>query len=90
MELFKLLGTIAIDNDNANKAINDTTDKADSSESRISSAFKRIGAAVAIFFAVDKIISFGKASVTAAADVAAEAAAFSQIMGCLLYTSRCV
>lgn len=81
MELFKLLGTIAIDNDNANKAINDTTDKADSSESRISSAFKRIGAAVATFFAVDKIISFGKASVTAAADVAAEAAAFSQIMG---------
>lgn len=46
MELFKLLGTIAIDNDAANKAIDETGEKAEQSESKTSGAFKKIGGAV--------------------------------------------
>lgn len=81
MELFKLLGTIAVESDDANRAIDDTTDNAEKSSDKMVSAFKKIGAAVAAAFAIDKIIDFGKAIVGASAEVAAEEAAFSQIMG---------
>ena len=64
MELFKLFGTIAIQNADANEAIDDTTDKASQSENKISSAFKKIGTAVATYFAVDKIKDFGLSSET--------------------------
>lgn len=81
MELFKLFGTIAINNDGANRAIDDTTGKAKNAESKMSSTFKRIGGAIAAAFAVDKIVSFGKEIVNAAAEVSAETSAFEQIMG---------
>lgn len=45
MELFKLFGTIALDNAEANKGIDDTTKKAEGAHSRISSAFSKIGSA---------------------------------------------
>lgn len=45
MELFKLLGTIAIDTDKANEAIDETTKKAKDSEGKQSGAFKKIGRA---------------------------------------------
>lgn len=61
MELFRLLGTIAIENSEANKSMDETTEKAEKSESRMTSAFKKIGAAIVSYFAVDKIIAFGKA-----------------------------
>ena len=47
----------------------------------MSSAFKKIGAAVTTYFAVDKVVDFGKQVVKAAANVSAEASAFEQIMG---------
>ena len=81
MELFKLFGTIAINNDGANRAIDDTTGKAKNAESKMSSTFKRIGGAIAAAFAVDKIVSFGKEIVNAAAEVSAKTSAFEQIMG---------
>lgn len=81
MDLFELLGTIAIDNKKANGAIDDTTERAEDSSEKITKAFKKIGTAVATFFAVDKIINFGKQCVDAAATVAAETSAFEQIMG---------
>ena len=43
VELFRLLGTIAINNDDANKEIDGTTQKAESAGSKIGSAFKKIG-----------------------------------------------
>ena len=43
MELFKLLGTIAIDNDKANKALDDTAQKASSTSNETQSAFSKIG-----------------------------------------------
>lgn len=55
--------------------------KTEKSSGRMSSAFKKIGAAVVAAFAVDKIIDFGKAVVDASATVAAEQSAFEQIMG---------
>ena len=81
MELFKLFGTIAITNADANEAIDDTTDKAEQSESRISGAFKKVGTAVATFFAVDKIKDFGVNCINAAADANAASSQFSQVFG---------
>lgn len=69
MELFKLFGTIAINNSGANGAIDETTGKAEKSESKISSAFKKIGTAVVSFMAVDKIKAFGQVCVNMASDV---------------------
>jgi len=88
MELFKLFGTIAVNNDEANQNIDETTGRAESAESKMSAAFKKIGAAVATYFAVDKIISFGKEIVNVAAEVDAEASAFGQIMGNYSDTAR--
>lgn len=81
MELFKLLGTIAIDNSDANAQIEGTTEKAEKSESKIGAAFKKIGTAVVTYFAVDKIVDFGKACVNAAADANAAASQFTQVFG---------
>lgn len=81
MELFKLFGTIAVKNEEANQSIDETREKAESAESGISGSFKKIGAAVATYLAVDKIVEFGKSITNAAAEVAAEQSAFEQIMG---------
>lgn len=81
MELFKLFGTIAIQNADANEAIDDTTDKAQQSENKISSAFKKIGTAVATYFAVDKIKDFGLSCIDAASDANAASSQFSQVFG---------
>lgn len=45
MELFKLFGTIAVDNEKANQAIDDTAAKADKSSGKTSESFKKIGKA---------------------------------------------
>lgn len=45
MELFKLLGTIAIDNKKANEALDDTSEKAQGAGEETESAFGKIGAA---------------------------------------------
>lgn len=81
MDVFQLWGQIAIDNAQANSAIDGTTDKAEQSSNSMGKAFRKIGGAVATYFAADKIIDFGKACVSAAAEVSAEVSAFEQIMG---------
>lgn len=45
MKIFELLGEIAIKNDEANKAIEETTQKADEGSEKTSTAFDKIGAA---------------------------------------------
>ena len=45
MELFRLLGTIALDNTEANNAIDETTTNAENSSTKTSDAFKKIGGA---------------------------------------------
>lgn len=82
MELFKLIGRIAVEGtDEAEKDLNELTDTAEDSSNKIVDGFKKVGLAVAAAFTVDKIVEFGKATVEAGAEVAAEEAAFSQIMG---------
>ena len=81
MELFKLFGTIAIQNADANEQIDDTTEKAKDSEGKISEAFKKIGAAVGTYFAVDKIKDFGLNCINAAADANAASSQFTQVFG---------
>ncbi|MBO7251409.1 MAG: hypothetical protein J6V25_02160 [Oscillospiraceae bacterium] len=58
MELFKLLGTIAINNDQANKALDDTSGKADDASSKVAGAFGKIGSAA---------VTIGKGIMTAGA-----------------------
>ena len=66
LELFRLLGTIAIENSEANKEIKNTTDNAEEAKGKMSAAFKKIGKAVAAGFAVSKIIEFGQKLVSIA------------------------
>lgn len=47
MDLFKLVGTIAINNDEANKALDDTSKKGEQSESKLKGAFSKIGSGAA-------------------------------------------
>ena len=81
MELFKLFGTIAINNQEANQNIEETTGKARDSQSKITESFKKIGTAVVTYFAVDKIVNFGKACIDAASDAQAMSSQFTQVFG---------
>lgn len=81
LNLFKLFGTIAVNNSDANDSIDDTTDRAQGAASSIQSAFKKIGTAVITYFAADKIKDFGLEVAETSATVAAEQSAFEQIMG---------
>lgn len=55
MELFKLFGKIAVDNAEADKSIDNTTEKAEKSHPRISGAFAKVGSAA---------VAMGKVMVT--------------------------
>lgn len=81
MELFRLFGRIAVENSEANSAIDDTTGRAEKSESRMSSAFKKIGAAVATYFAIDKIKEFGQAIINTGMEFDAQMSTVASISG---------
>ena len=82
MNLFTLVGEILLrGTDEAKRGIKEVSDSAEESESRLTTAMKGIGAAVAAAFALDKIRDFGISIVNASAEVSAEVSAFKQIMG---------
>ena len=81
MELFKLFGTIAIENEEANSRITETTENASGAGNKITSVFKKIGGIVATAFAVEKIKEFGVNCINAAADAGAMSSQFSQVFG---------
>lgn len=88
MNVFELFGTIAINNEQANKALSDTGKQAKGLSNTMEAAFskmqgtaRKIGAAIATAFAVDKIKDFGQSCAQTFASVAAEESAFAQIMG---------
>ena len=62
-EIFKLVGKIVIDADEAKQKINDTTDTADQAGSRMSGAFSKIGSAMAT---AGKVIVTGMAAAATA------------------------
>ena len=59
MELFKLFGTIAVNNDGAIQAIDETSDAAEQSEGKMSNAFDKIGSAAV---KVGKVVVAGLAA----------------------------
>ena len=67
--------------DKFDKTLDDVSDSSNDASNSMSDSFKKIGAAVTAYFAVDKVVDFGKQVVEAAANVSAEASAFEQIMG---------
>lgn len=81
LEIFKILGTVAIDNSKAKTELDETVKKGDSAQSKLSSAFKKIGTAVVAGFAVDKIKDFGLTCVETAAAVQASNSQFEQTFG---------
>lgn len=65
MELFRLFGTILVDNEQANKSISKTEEQAKGSSDGIASAFKKVGTALVTAFSVQKIMQFGQACIDA-------------------------
>jgi len=83
MELFKLLGTIAIENTEANTAIDTTTEKANSLQSKLATGFTKVGNTMTSVGAkllpvTGAIGGLGIVSVQAAADVKAANSQFEQ------------
>ena len=65
MELFKLFGSIIVDNDKANASIHKTEQVASNSSNAMSKAFKRLGGAIIAGFSVQKIKEFATECVNA-------------------------
>lgn len=80
-EIFKLFGTIGVDNGEANKALDETESKGQSTTSKLVGFFKKAALAIGAAFAVEKIINFGKLGVEAAASAQALNAQFTQVFG---------
>ena len=80
-EIFKLFGTIGINNKEANKGIDETTGKAEGAGSKIAGFFQKAAVAIGTAFAAKKLIDFGKTVVEAAASAKAIQAQFEQVFG---------
>ena len=83
MELFRLLGTIAIDNQKAVGALNETSEEGQKTESKMSKAFGKIGSAAA---KVGKAVAVGMAAAGTAIvkigkDAVASYADYEQLVG---------
>lgn len=76
MELFKILGTVAVDTSDANKSLDKTTKHAQTSSIQIGKSFLRLAKIIGSTFAVHKIVQFGQTLVSTAGEVAAETAQF--------------
>lgn len=80
-EIFKLFGTIGLNNDEANKGIDETTGKAEKSSGKIAGFFKKAALVIGSAFAAKKLFDFGKLAVEAAAGAQALQAQFEQVFG---------
>ena len=80
-EIFKLMGTIGLNNSEANKGIDETTGKAEGSAGKIAGFFKSAAVAIGSAFAAKKLIDFGALTVQAAAGAKAVQAQFEQVFG---------
>lgn len=77
MNLFKLVGTLAIEGvDKSKKQLDEVGGQTESTGSRMISTFKKIGAAIGTYFVADKIKDFCVTMVQSAAAVQAETAQF--------------
>ena len=83
MELFKILGTIAINSKDANKSLDEVSDKGENAHSKLSGAFSKIGSAA---LAVGKTVAVGMgAAATAVAGLVTKSvqsyAEYEQLVG---------
>lgn len=60
MEIFKLIGRIVVENNEANKNIDETAQKSEKAKSKITSAFSKIGKGLVEAFKSDKAKKFGE------------------------------
>ena len=82
MELFKIFGTIGLKGvDQVKSDLTGVTNQAESSSSKMSGTFKKLGGVIAGVFAVNKIKDFGVAMVQTSANVQAENAQFEASFG---------
>lgn len=83
MELFKLLGTIAIDNGAANKALDETSEKGNKAQSKLSTAFGAIGkGATVVGKAIGTAMVAGGVAVTGLVTKSVQAyAEYEQLVG---------
>jgi len=83
LDIFKLFGTIAVNNSEANKAIDDTAGRAEKSEGRISSAFKKIGKAAGVVTAAFGAVAVGiaKSAIEAGAEFDSQMSIVASISG---------
>ena len=87
-KIFRLVGQIVIENDQAKAAVKETTQTAEQGSGGMVSAFKKIGSAVVTYLAVDRVIAFGKSCVESAAQVKAQTAQFEAAFGDLQGTAK--
>lgn len=80
-EIFKLFGTIGLNNKEANEGIDETTGKAKSAGGKIAGFFKKAAIAIGTAFAATKVLGFGKMAVEAAATAKAIQSQFDQVFG---------
>lgn len=80
MNVFTLMGKVVIDAANAKEEIDNVTSGAEKSQGKIISAFKKIGTAVATYFAVSKIVDFGKSLVSLASSAEDAAAKVNTLL----------
>lgn len=80
-EIFKLFGTIGINNSEANKGIDETTGKAKGAAGKIGSFFSKAAGLIGTAFAAGTLINFGSLAVKAAAGAQAVTAQFEQVFG---------
>lgn len=78
-ELFKWFGTIGLKTDEAESGMSGIITKAEDTGNKLVSTFKKAAVAIGTAFAIDKVIDFGKLSVSAAAEAEEFAGAFEQV-----------
>lgn len=83
MNIFKLFGTIAVNNAQANKALDETTDKGEKSKSKLSGAFSKIGSAATKLGAVvaSKLAAASTAVVSVTKKAVEAYAEYEQLVG---------
>lgn len=83
MELFRLFGTIALDNAKANQGIDETTDKGEKAQSKLSGAFSKMGSAANVCgkAVAAGMVAAGAAIIKIGKDAVASYADYEQLVG---------
>ena len=83
MELFRLFGTIALDNAKANQGIDETTDKGEKAQSKLSGAFSKMGSAASVCgkAVAAGMVAAGVAIIKIGKDAVASYAEYEQLVG---------